>query len=250
MLPGLPGELTDLAPPPSVKKPAPEVKLPADPTLEQKVADVLKPPMLPIPEIVKPPMPEKVPVVVKPPMPDRGQEMLKQARIEFNQTPFDKLNVIRELQAAGHSVMMVGDGLNDAGALQQAEVGIAVVEKVGVFSPASDVIIEAEQLPRLANILVFSRRAAQVVRTGFLLSGLYNIVGVSIAAAGWLSPLVCAVLMPVSSVTVALFAASATQWLARRSFGPGAKRQQRPSPTRPPAPLDLAAAIAFSEVDS
>ncbi len=174
----------------------------------------------------------------------------EQARIEFNQTPFDKLNVIRELQAAGHSVMMVGDGLNDAGALQQAEVGIAVVEKVGVFSPASDVIIEAEQLPRLANILVFSRRAAQVVRIGFLLSGLYNIVGISIAAAGWLSPLVCAVLMPVSSVTVVLFAVSATQWLARRSFGPGEKSQKRPSPKRPPAPLDLAAAIAFSEVDS
>ncbi len=104
VLPGLPGELTDLAPPPSVKKPAPEVKLPADPTLEQKVADVLKPPMLPIPEIVKPPMPEKVPVVVKPPMPDRGQEMLKQARIEFKNKDLEaSRKLVTEILAGPYS---------------------------------------------------------------------------------------------------------------------------------------------------
>ena len=138
--------------------------------------------------------------------------------MEFNQSPHDKLNVIRELQAAGRKVMMVGDGLNDAGALQQAEVGVAVVEKVGTFSPASDVILDAAQLPRLAEVLTFSRRAARVVRAGFVVSGLYNIVGVSIAAAGLLSPLVCAVLMPLSSVTVVLFAIGTTRWMARRTF--------------------------------
>jgi len=143
----------------------------------------------------------------------------EQARVEFNQSPFDKLKVIRELQTAGRKVMMVGDGLNDAGALQQAEVGVAVVEKVGTFSPASDVILDAAQLPRLAEVLAFSRRAARVVRTGFVVSGLYNVVGISIAAAGLLSPLVCAVLMPLSSVTVVAFAIGATRWMARRCFG-------------------------------
>ncbi len=143
----------------------------------------------------------------------------KTARVEFNQSPHDKLNVIRELQTAGRRVMMVGDGLNDAGALQQAEVGVAVVEKVGTFSPASDVILDAAQLPRLAEVLAFSRRAARVVRAGFVVSGLYNIVGVSIAAAGLLSPLVCAVLMPLSSVTVVLFAIGTTRWMARKRLG-------------------------------
>jgi len=140
------------------------------------------------------------------------------ARVEFNQSPFDKPAVIRDLQAAGRQVMMVGDGLNDAGALRQADVGVAVVEKAGTFSPASDVILDAAQLAQLARALGFSRRALVVVRAGFVVSGLYNIVGVSIAAAGLLSPLVCAVLMPLSSVTVVLFAIGATRWMARRSF--------------------------------
>jgi len=148
------------------------------------------------------------------------------ARVEFNQSPFDKLNVIRELQAAGRKVMMVGDGLNDAGALRQAEVGVAVVEKVGTFSPASDVILDAAQLPRLAEMLAFSRRAARVARAGFAVSGCYNIVGISIAAAGLLSPLVCAVLMPLSSATVVLFAIGATRWVARRSFNDGGCRRK------------------------
>ncbi len=159
----------------------------------------------------------------------RFRELLgAQARVEFNQSPHDKLNVIRELQAAGRKVMMVGDGLNDAGALQQAEVGVAVVEKVGTFSPASDVILDAAQLPRLAEVLGFSQRAARVVRAGFMVSGLYNIVGVSIAAAGLLSPLVCAVLMPLSSVTVVLFAIGTTRWMARRAFDFGRSRCEAP----------------------
>jgi Cu+-exporting ATPase len=98
---------------------------------------------------------------------------------------------------------------------------VAVVEKVGSFSPASDVIVDAAQLPRLAEVLSFSRRAAQVVKAGFMVSGLYNVVGISIAAAGLLSPLVCAVLMPLSSATVVLFAVGATRRMARRSFAFG-----------------------------
>jgi Cu+-exporting ATPase len=150
---------------------------------------------------------------------ERFQRLLgTTARVAFNQTPFDKLNVIRELQEAGHKVMMVGDGLNDAGALRQADTGVAVVEQVGTFSPASDVILEAAQLPRLAEVLAFSRDAAREVRAGFVVSGVYNVAGVSIAAAGFLSPLVCAILMPLSSVTVVLVAIGATRWRARRTF--------------------------------
>ena len=139
----------------------------------------------------------------------------ERAILKFNQSPADKLNFVRELQQRGRKVMMVGDGLNDAGALKQAEVGVAVVEQIGIFSPASDVILDAAELPRLAKVLQFSRSAARVVRAGFVISTLYNLIGVSIAAAGFLSPVVCAILMPLSSATVVAFACGTTAWLGR-----------------------------------
>jgi Cu+-exporting ATPase len=148
------------------------------------------------------------------------------AILKFNQSPADKLNFIRELQQRGRKVMMVGDGLNDAGALQQADVGVAVVERAGVFSPASDVILDAAQLPQLARVLRFSRHAARVVRAGFVISTGYNLIGVSIAAAGLLAPVVCAILMPLSSATVVIFASTVTFWLAQRA-GLTAKAEPR-----------------------
>jgi len=92
-----------------------------------------------------------------------------------------------------------------------------VVEKAGAFSPASDVILAAAEVPRLARVLVLARRATQIVRLSFGISFLYNAAGISIAAAGLLSPLICAVLMPLSSVSVVVFACSATRLAARQT---------------------------------
>jgi Cu+-exporting ATPase len=155
----------------------------------------------------------------------------RRAILRFNQSPADKLNFIRELQARGRRVMMVGDGLNDAGALKQADVGVAVVEQIGVFSPASDVILDAEQLPQLARVLAYARAAARVVRAGFLISALYNLAGVGIAAAGLLAPIVCAILMPVSSITVVVFAGGATAWLGARILRSPRRRAPTPAET-------------------
>ena len=149
---------------------------------------------------------------------ERFQALLGgQASLYFNQSPLDKLNHIRRLQQKGSTVMMVGDGLNDAGALKQADVGVAVVEQAGAFSPASDVILEASQVARLAALLTLGRDATRLVRLGFLISTGYNLAGVGIAASGWLSPLVCAVLMPISSATVVAFATGSAHWAAARS---------------------------------
>jgi P-type Cu+ transporter len=112
--------------------------------------------------------------------------------------------------------MMVGDGLNDAGALRQADTGVAVVENVSAFSPASDVILAADMVPRLAAVLRFAKQSVRVVQAAFLISAAYNAVGIYIAARGGLSPVVCAILMPLSSVTVVAFACGATAWLGRR----------------------------------
>jgi Cu+-exporting ATPase len=139
------------------------------------------------------------------------------AELRFNQTPFDKLEFVRALQSSGKKVLMVGDGLNDAGALKQSDVGIAVVEHTNAFSPASDVILQASRVVHLSTILRFARKAVRVVRVSFGISGLYNLCGISIAAAGILSPLICAVLMPLSSVSVVAFACGATHYAARRA---------------------------------
>ncbi len=141
----------------------------------------------------------------------------KDAGLHFNQSPLDKLGFIRRLQESGQTVMMVGDGLNDAGALKQSDVGVAVIEKVGAFSPASDVILAASQVRRLSRILDMARRTTQIVRLSFGISFLYNILGISIAAAGILSPVICAILMPLSSVSVVLFACGATRMAAQRA---------------------------------
>ncbi len=139
-------------------------------------------------------------------------------RTQFNQSPLNKLEFIHDLQRAGKRVMMVGDGLNDAGALKQSDVGVAVVENASAFSPASDVIMSASMVSQLEAVLRFSKRAAGIVRHSFLLSSLYNVIGVSIAASGMLAPIVCAILMPISSISVVAFASGATGWAARRTF--------------------------------
>ncbi len=135
--------------------------------------------------------------------------------LRFNQSPHDKLNFIRARQQAGRCVMMVGDGLNDAGALQQSDVGVAVVENVGAFSPASDVILHAPQLAIVPAMLRFARQSVRIVRWSFMLSAAYNVVGLAIAASGRLEPITCAILMPLSSVSVVAFAVGLTHWAGR-----------------------------------
>jgi Cu+-exporting ATPase len=139
------------------------------------------------------------------------------AELHFNQAPADKLEFVRRLQREGNTVLMAGDGLNDAGALKQSNVGVAVVEEAGIFSPASDAIVPASAVAELPNILEFARRATRIVRLSFGISALYNLAGISIASLGVLSPLICAVLMPLSSVSVVLFACGATKLAARRA---------------------------------
>ncbi len=146
------------------------------------------------------------------------------AHLQFNQSPLNKLGFIRDLQRRGKTVMMVGDGLNDAGALKQSDVGVAVVEDMSAFSPASDMILSAQLVPRIDAILRFAKSAVRVIKASFLVSAAYNFVGLALAVQGLLSPVVCAILMPVSSITVVGFACLATGWMAKRE-GIGAEKE-------------------------
>jgi Cu+-exporting ATPase len=119
----------------------------------------------------------------------------------FHQSPVDKLAYLQTLNQAGHHTLMVGDGLNDAGALQASEVGIAITDRVSHFSPASDAILDAGSFSKIPLFLAFARNSRSIIKASFGISFLYNIVGLTLAVQGLLSPVICAILMPVSSST-------------------------------------------------
>ncbi|MEI7490018.1 MAG: heavy metal translocating P-type ATPase metal-binding domain-containing protein [Bacteroidota bacterium] len=122
--------------------------------------------------------------------------------MNFNQTPVDKLNYIRKLREEGKKVMMIGDGLNDAGALYESDCGISIADDVYHFSPSCDAILEARQFRKLSTFLIFSKLSRRIVIMSMLFSFSYNIVGLSFAISGNLTPIVSAILMPLSSVSV------------------------------------------------
>ena len=130
--------------------------------------------------------------------------------LHFNQKPIDKLNYLKSLQEQGKNVMMIGDGLNDAGALAQSHVGITIADDIYSFSPACDAILESRKFKHLLSFLRLSKAAINVVKMSFLISLLYNLIGLSFAVNGFLTPIIAAILMPVSSVTVVVFVTVAT----------------------------------------
>ena len=140
------------------------------------------------------------------------------SEMRFQQKPADKLDFIQRLQNKGAQVMMLGDGLNDAGALQQSEVGVAVSEDTASFSPACDAILDATVFQKIPRFLKFSKMSVRVVKISFGLSLLYNLTGIAFAVTGHLSPVVAAILMPLSSITVVSFAIVTTNLLGRRFF--------------------------------
>ena len=122
-------------------------------------------------------------------------------------TPEAKLSAIRKRQARGRRVLMVGDGLNDAGALAGADVGLAVSDDTACLVPACDGVIRGDRVRFLPEYLRYARRGRRVIAICFTVSVLYNGLGLALALAGRLTPLATAILMPVSSLTVIALAA-------------------------------------------
>ncbi len=143
------------------------------------------------------------------------QLLPKQVPLYFNQKPENKLKFIKSLQDRHKKVLMVGDGLNDAGALAQSDVGIAISENINVFSPACDAILDASKFKRLYSYIQASRKAMRIIKWSFALSLLYNVVGLYFAVTGQLQPVIAAILMPLSSISIVAFTTLMTTLLGR-----------------------------------
>jgi Cu+-exporting ATPase len=138
------------------------------------------------------------------------------SNINFNQSPENKLNYIKNLQTKNLNVLMLGDGLNDAGALAQSNCGIAVTENINNFSPACDAILTAEAFPQLNQFIQYAKAGKKIIIASFIISICYNLVGIYFAVNGILSPVIAAILMPISTISIVAFTTGTSTYLANK----------------------------------
>ena len=139
-----------------------------------------------------------------------------QSQLFFEQRPQDKLDKIKRWQQSGERICMFGDGLNDAGALQKADLGIAVSDDINNFSPGCDAILDGASFHKLPVFFTFSKDAVRVIKMSFFISFLYNVIGLSFAVQGTMSPLFAAILMPISTATIISFTSLMTRFYGKR----------------------------------
>ncbi len=142
----------------------------------------------------------------------------EKSKLSFFQSPQDKLNYIKNLKRidTNKKVMMLGDGLNDTGALQASDVGIAVSENTSQFTPACDAILDSNEVQKLPQFISYAKAGKRIITASFIISIAYNIVGLGFAVQALLSPVVAAVLMPVSSISIVIFVTIAASVFAKK----------------------------------
>ncbi|WP_175635551.1 heavy metal translocating P-type ATPase [Pedobacter ghigonis] len=138
-------------------------------------------------------------------------------KISFRQSPHQKLAYVLQQQRASHKVMMLGDGLNDAGALKQSDFGVAITDNINNFTPGCDAILTGNNLNLMPNFIALSRDGLKVVKISFAIAIAYNCIGLYFAVQGTLYPLIAAVLMPISTITIISFTSIATHFFARKN---------------------------------
>lgn len=153
---------------------------------------------------------------------DHDKQMLipffpRAQQMQFAQSPQNKLDYIKNLQSLGKKVLMFGDGLNDAGALRQSNLGAAVTDNINNFSPDCDAILDGAAFHKIPLFIQQAKDAVKVIHISFIISLIYNTLGLYFAVQGLLSPLIAAILMPISTVTIILFTSIAARLYARKN---------------------------------
>jgi len=118
--------------------------------------------------------------------------------------PEGKINYLQKLEREGSRVLMIGDGLNDTGALAAAHASIAPASALNASRAASDIVLLHESLKRLPDAIRVARTARRRVRENFAIAATYNLIAVPLALAGFATPLIAALAMSTSSITVVL----------------------------------------------
>lgn len=135
---------------------------------------------------------------------DRTARSLELSHARSELTPDNKLDLVRELQAAGRQVLLAGDGINDAPALAAAQVGCSISGSSDIALENADMVITGTNLSQLTAAHALARAAMRVIRQNLAWAFLYNLIGIPLAMCGMLTPAYAAAAMTVSSLTVSL----------------------------------------------
>ncbi|WP_425403553.1 cation-translocating P-type ATPase [Hwanghaeella sp.] len=143
--------------------------------------------------------------------------------------PADKIARVQALQAAGHKVLMVGDGLNDAPSLAAADVSMVPSKAADIGRQAAGLVFLHEGLDAVSSAVAVARRAEVLIRQNFALAVIYNLIAIPLAVLGYASPLVAALAMSGSSIIVILNALRLNEAAAAPFSALGSWIQRRPA---------------------